>query len=1329
MRVREGDIGAVGASAAASVMWRLEGQLHLTCVLKAAFGLRPDGAMELLEKAPVVVRRDVHHEGLPTNSLVLAADDAPYLERVDVVFVGHAHAPEGRAVPQMRVRMALYGEGPLIDKSLEVVGNRKRHGDAPVPFVRMPIVYERALRDPEGLRNPVGVFEGPANVGRPRTHLPDGFGPVSRFWRQRRQRVDPGVVSRLDAPIGEIPRRFDWSYFQIAPSDQRVAELRGDEWLLLEGLTKSAHRMRSQLPSPRVTMWAWSVEGSPEAGWPIRMVADTLFVEGDAQRCTVTWRGAFPIRSEEVLRSLALAGGVETDARPIDWKAALSRIAEDRRPRRVVVPVSFDRGALSVGTLSAPKLDATIGVSDIRLPPLPFAGSVAAVPPTTADERGEDTLTGTLAVASTFRREPATPFDDTSVVDEDSLTGTMGIAAHFTSQDAVPFDTSGARHDEGLRIAATPFDRSSESSSGELTPSGVVAAIPPAPALASPPLASPPSLAIPAPPALADALPPVARPVAERSAKRPDAMNETRAVSEATAAQLLAPFPIAAARPALVPADIPGAPWAAQPIPTAKLPTPYEDLGATMAIARALEAGGPALELPERKAQTVPIENDSELLAATQIWELAPGRTTLTVMVKGTFDLVPDHAAVPAAKSDYPLGDQYVDDDPTGSLIRASDYAVFKPRADVTLAGTVHPVEPLARRAEVRFVFGEGEARFDRRLVAFGERMLEPRPSGDVIGRPEPFESLPLRYDHAFGGEGFDLNPVGTGFSAEPKPVRMPRIEDPAALVQSRADRPTPAGFGPISLAWQPRRGLLGTFDQPWLRERWPFFPADFDPAFFQVAPKAQQLPHLRGDEPFRIEGMHPQHPVLVGRLPLMRARVCSQRTPSGDDDPRDHFHEHPAVLDTVHFDVDAMRLELVWRAHFDVRDGYASDLSALFVTAEPSDAAPATEDSLFHRFLVLHGKRPSPPPDGQAANDGAQLEDVEADLDQARSAREKAIAGAGLPEAPPMMAPAIPRPVAGSVSAERSRVEALLEGGGSLVGVGLAGVDLSGIDLSRRDLTRANLTGAVLRGALLRAADLSGAQLAQADLTDADLTAAHLPGADLTDAVLDRACFEKAALDKAAFDDARGSECRFGEARGSKASFAGASLRLAQFSGATLDGADFSKADLEGAVLDGASLRDAKIYDARAVGSSWQGCDLTDFRAEGAVFDSAHLERVKATGSMWEGAVLDAAHFDGAALEGAAFVRVSAPQASFAGARLQGARFKEATLVDARFVGANLMRASFGGADLSGADFSGANLFSAETWRATLDRARFDEAILVGTKLAPPREEESKSP
>src|SRR5690606_16992796 len=108
-----------------------------------------------------------------------------------------------------------------------------------------------------------------------------------------------------------IPRGFDWSYFQIAPSDQRVAQLRGDEWLLLEGLTKSSHRMRSQLPSPRATMWAWSVEGAPEAGWPIRMVADTLFVEGDAERCTITWRGAFPIRSEEVLRSLALAGGVE----------------------------------------------------------------------------------------------------------------------------------------------------------------------------------------------------------------------------------------------------------------------------------------------------------------------------------------------------------------------------------------------------------------------------------------------------------------------------------------------------------------------------------------------------------------------------------------------------------------------------------------------------------------------------------------------------------------------------------------------------------------------------------------------------------------------------------------------------------------------------------------------------------------------------------------------------------------------------------------------------------------------------------------------------------
>lgn len=75
-------------------------------------------------------------------------------------------------------------------------------------------------------------------------------------------------------------------------------------------------------------------------------------------------------------------------------------------------------------------------------------------------------------------------------------------------------------------------------------------------------------------------------------------------------------------------------------------------------------------------------------------------------------------------------------------------------------------------------------------------------------------------------------------------------------------DRSRPAGdtigITPIHRAWQPRRGLAGTFDDEWKNSRWPLYPADFNPDFFQQAPESLRLSsgHFRGDEKVRIRGL-----------------------------------------------------------------------------------------------------------------------------------------------------------------------------------------------------------------------------------------------------------------------------------------------------------------------------------------------------------------------------------------------------------------------------------------------------------------------------------------
>ena len=60
----------------------------------------------------------------------------------------------------------------------------------------------------------------------------------------------------------------------------------------------------------------------------------------------------------------------------------------------------------------------------------------------------------------------------------------------------------------------------------------------------------------------------------------------------------------------------------------------------------------------------------------------------------------------------------------------------------------------------------------------------------------------------------------------------LPNIELPEKLVQSKGDRPPPAGTFAISPAWRARQKLAGTYDARWRKTRWPWFPEDFDPSF-----------------------------------------------------------------------------------------------------------------------------------------------------------------------------------------------------------------------------------------------------------------------------------------------------------------------------------------------------------------------------------------------------------------------------------------------------------------------------------------------------------------
>jgi uncharacterized protein YjbI with pentapeptide repeats len=685
------------------------------------------------------------------------------------------------------------------------------------------------------------------------------------------------------------------------------------------------------------------------------------------------------------------------------------------------------------------------------------------------------------------------------------------------------------------------------------------------------------------------------------------------------------------------------------------------------------------LRLPKRVTANVPIVNETGLFAWTIPWQVKPPDYAVVVVVKATYLIAEDGSLALAPEQDPPSGDVEHEPDelaPGASSLRyASDFAIFKPAADVLLVGHAYPPDETVGVSNVELRMGN----LRRRIAVFGDRKWG---GFGLEGQPARFEKMPLRWERAMGGPLSEDNPVGRGFKSG---VLAPNLERPEALARTRDDRPEPACFAPVSSGWKARRSKTGTYDAAWMRERWPYLPADFDWSHFNAAPPEQQVPYLRGDERFAVVGVRPGGRGFEGQLPGMRPRVFAQRT----EDVGGDFFEVLLRLDTAWIDADDGKLVLVWRGLYATPDDDSPDVAALFVDVEHGEAARPLEQ-VRERFLARIAAAELLPL-GAMASPGEP---------------EQGASG----ERPPL-----PR---GPAAPSRAQVLARLAAGESLAGADLSGVDLAGAELAGADLTGAILAGASLADAVLDRAKLAGAVLAGAHVDRASLVEADLAGADLTGAALARAKLDKAALGGAVLDGVRASGASFVEARAERASFVGARLDDATLDRAALGAADFSRAELVGASLRGAVLDDVRLYAARGDTARLDGASMARARADQASLRQASFTRVSAPQSVWEGADLRGATFAEATLPDALFPRANLDEATLAKATATGASFRRASLKRARCVRANLMKAAFERADLTEADLRGANLYQAETWRAKTGHVDLTAANVTGTKL-----------
>lgn len=309
------------------------------------------------------------------------------------------------------------------------------------------------------------------------------------------------------------------------------------------------------------------------------------------------------------------------------------------------------------------------------------------------------------------------------------------------------------------------------------------------------------------------------------------------------------------------------------------------------------------------------LENDSPFAAKLTMLHDRDGVETVFAIVKGTFVL---DASPRVADEQLPItiDAEYHGDPATSGIKRPSDVSLTKPGTDVVLVGSAHaPNGSMVRVHDVSLSAGP----LMKSIRVFGDRAWTGG-AGYSMTDPEPFTTMPLIWERAFGGrdETDDgaheepRNPVGTGFrlpgGREPiEGTRLPNLEDPDEPITSWKQAPEPACFAPVAAHWEPRRSYAGTYDAQWQQTRAPYLPTDFDERFLAIAPPGlSSATPLQAGDPVVLRGLTPDGLVQF-RLPAVRPGVEFVL----DGAP----NERPAALDTVILEPDEGRFSLVWRA------------------------------------------------------------------------------------------------------------------------------------------------------------------------------------------------------------------------------------------------------------------------------------------------------------------------------------------------------------------------------------------------------------------------------
>lgn len=290
----------------------------LVVVVKGTWTFADNGIIEPAQEQVQVIHEPVYVGEPGASTLLHDTDFVLKKPSTDCILLGHAYGNGARDVD------VTFAVGP-VRKTVRIFGERiwmkclgKVQMSRPVPFEKMSLVYERSFggrdeshRDPVFhevcAENPVGRgliasksqfqidnmrlpnLEDPRSLirtpkDRPR---PAGFAPIPREWLPRAAYAGTCDTAWRKTRFPLPPLDLNQRFYSCAPEGQLTPKyLEGNERVLVEGASRHG-RLLFELPEVRLEVRIRVVNQVSD----VVMVLDTLVVEPDEERVTLTWRG------------------------------------------------------------------------------------------------------------------------------------------------------------------------------------------------------------------------------------------------------------------------------------------------------------------------------------------------------------------------------------------------------------------------------------------------------------------------------------------------------------------------------------------------------------------------------------------------------------------------------------------------------------------------------------------------------------------------------------------------------------------------------------------------------------------------------------------------------------------------------------------------------------------------------------------------------------------------------------------------------------------------------------------------------------------------------